>query len=55
MPLYEYKCKKCDKVFDVFKSHTDISEAELCRECKSVMVRIMSAPYLRGETVVQEQ
>ncbi len=41
MPVYEYECKKCDKVFEVQQK---MSEAPLteCPECQSPVKKLMS-------------
>ncbi|MDZ7332162.1 MAG: zinc ribbon domain-containing protein [candidate division KSB1 bacterium] len=33
MPIYEYKCKKCEKIFDVFQSIGGSSEGLICPVC----------------------
>ena len=30
MPLYEYKCKECNKTFEVVKKMSDFSRVEIC-------------------------
>lgn len=39
---YEYKCDKCDKVFEVIKPNSESSRIEYCKVCKSEMRRIYS-------------
>ncbi len=41
MPVYEYECKKCDKVFEVQQK---MSEAPLteCPECQAPVKKLMS-------------
>lgn len=38
MPIYEYKCKKCGKVIDVFEKEPKDKECE----CGGIMKRIPS-------------
>lgn len=36
MPIYEFKCKHCGKIFDVIESFTEHDEhKEKCPQCKS--------------------
>ena len=50
MPIYEYKCTKCDKVFERIISVADSSKAVFC-DCspKSKAKKIISAPSFRLE------
>jgi len=41
MPIYEYRCEKCDNVFEVLQSGFDERE-ETCPKCKGVSKRIIS-------------
>ncbi len=42
MPIYEYRCKKCGKIFEVLQK---INEEPLtqCIECKSPVEKLISA------------
>ena len=42
MPTYEYQCKKCEHVFDVFQSMTDEPLKE-CPECKGEVKRLIGS------------
>ncbi len=44
MPTYEYKCKKCGKVFDVFQNMTD-KPLTRCpdKKCRGRVERLISA------------
>ena len=50
MPIYEYKCTKCDKVFERIISVADSSKAVFC-DCspKPKAKKIISAPSFRLE------
>ena len=50
MPIYEYKCTKCDKVFERIISVSDSSKAVFC-DCspKAKAKKIISAPSFRLE------
>ena len=50
MPIYEYKCTKCDKVFERIISVADSSKAVFC-DCspKAKAKKIISAPSFRLE------
>lgn len=41
MPLYEYKCDKCDKVYEVMQKFSD-PEIKLCEVCGSEVYKLMS-------------
>jgi putative FmdB family regulatory protein len=56
MPLYEYKCEKCDKVFEGFSTRSrSCSEdpGEPCPECKEqgkrVEISTTSEPVFKGK------
>lgn len=44
MPIYEYYCKKCDKVIDITKNASEVSKEEKCEKCNTVLTRIFSTP-----------
>ena len=48
MPIYEYKCTKCEKVFERIVSVADSSKAVFC-DCspKAKAKKIISAPSFR--------
>ena len=50
MPIYEYKCTKCDKVFERIISVADSSKVVFC-DCspKAKAKKIISAPSFRLE------
>jgi putative FmdB family regulatory protein len=35
MPVYEYKCKKCGKIFESFRWASEESTEEVCPKCGS--------------------
>jgi len=39
MPIYEYKCPKCNKTKEVIR-RMDEQDPELCPECETEMVRV---------------
>jgi putative FmdB family regulatory protein len=49
MPIYEYQCSKCGKVFEIFQKIGDKPLAE-CRECKGKLSKLISncAFHLKG-------
>lgn len=49
MPIYEYKCKKCGKEFEVFQGITD-SPVKSCRFCQGTVEKLMSLSsfHLKG-------
>ena len=42
MPTYEYKCKKCGDLFDVFQNMTD-DPIKTCPSCGGEVERLISA------------
>lgn len=40
MPTYEYRCKKCNKVFEVFQSITE-KPIKSCPYCKGAVERLI--------------
>jgi putative FmdB family regulatory protein len=49
MPIYEYKCKKCGKEFEVFQRMTD-PVVKSCGSCKGPVQKLvsMSSFHLKG-------
>lgn len=47
MPIYDYRCKECNTVFDVFHKGKEVEEDIVCPKCGSTKyVKLMSAPSL---------
>ncbi len=42
MPIYEYRCTKCGKDFELMRSMSQMNEAALCPECGSEAERQVS-------------
>jgi putative FmdB family regulatory protein len=49
MPIYEYKCKKCGKEFEMFQGITDPA-AKACKFCRGPVHKLMSLSsfHLKG-------
>ena len=49
MPIYEYKCKKCGKEFEMFQGVADPA-AKSCKFCKGPVQKMMSLStfHLKG-------
>lgn len=49
MPIYEYKCKKCGKEFEMFQAIADPA-AKYCKYCKGQVHKLMSVSsfHLKG-------
>ena len=49
MPIYEYKCRKCGKKFEVFQGITD-NEIASCEFCKGPVDKLISLSsfHLKG-------
>jgi putative FmdB family regulatory protein len=35
MPIYEYRCKDCEKVFETFVSSISDADTVVCKKCES--------------------
>jgi putative FmdB family regulatory protein len=46
MPIYEFECSNCNKVFEKICHKTDVSQ-DICPECGEVSKKIISAPNFR--------
>ena len=52
MPTYDYKCKECEKVFEVFRRFSELDEEVKCPNCGSEKTeKVFSIPHIEGETV----
>ncbi len=52
MPTYDYRCKECGKVFEVFRRFSELDKEVSCPSCGSEKTeRIFSIPHIEGETV----
>ena len=52
MPTYDYKCKECGKVFEVFRRFSDYDKEIKCPNCGSDKAeRNFSVPQISGQTV----
>ena len=52
MPTYDYKCKECGKVFEVFRRFSELDKEVNCPNCGSEKAeRVFSIPHIEGETV----
>jgi putative FmdB family regulatory protein len=47
MPIYDYKCGECGKIFDIFHKVREVQEDILCPACGSMKhTRLLSAPSI---------
>ena len=49
MPIYEYRCTKCNTLFEEWTRHFDSQESETCPACGGVAPRIMSQTSFKLE------
>jgi putative FmdB family regulatory protein len=48
MPIYDYKCEECQKIYDVFHKVREVEEDVVCPSCGSTKhTRLISAPMVR--------
>ena len=59
MPLYEYKCPKCENEFNELLSLEEYSPLRVCPECNAPSPRKISAPHLqilkKNERIAKER
>lgn len=53
MPLYSYRCGKCGKVEDAFRSYEDRMRGTVC--CEQMAQKIMTAPRIRTDELTPFQ
>ena len=46
MPLYEYKCKKCNRIFEYIQKFTD-KPKEVCENCGGSLGKIISQSAIK--------
>ncbi len=46
MPIYEYKCTKCNKTFEMLQKATDLP-LKKCPECGGKLKKIISPPAIQ--------
>jgi putative FmdB family regulatory protein len=52
MPTYDYKCKECGEVFEIFRHFSGLDKEVRCPNCGSEKTeRVFSVPQISGETV----
>jgi putative FmdB family regulatory protein len=52
MPTYDYTCRECGKVFEVFRRFSKLDRQVNCPNCGSENIDIVfSVPHIVGETV----
>lgn len=39
MPIYEYRCQECGKLFEMFRRFSDADSGVRCPDCESEQVR----------------
>ena len=42
MPIYEYRCTECHRIFEDFKRHVDDANESTCPFCRSSTKRLIS-------------
>ncbi len=48
MPLYEYRCQKCGKTFEVLRRMRDIDNDLECPDCQSQEVERLLSAFAAG-------
>ena len=53
MPLYEYRCSKCGRIFELLRRRVEKDEAASCPDCGGEGRRIVSMPAVKtGESSI---
>jgi putative FmdB family regulatory protein len=48
MPIYDYKCDSCGKVYDIFHKVREVAEDVVCPSCGATEhTRLISAPSVK--------
>jgi putative FmdB family regulatory protein len=57
MPMYDYRCRKCGKVFEELVASSTVPDSEIqCPHCKAKEAdRLLSAPSIALKTSVTPQ
>lgn len=42
MPLYEFRCEKCDKIYEINLSYLESDKAQYCEQCGILLNKIIS-------------
>lgn len=50
MPLYEYECNQCNKIFSLVRNLNEYKEKGKCPNCGLMSERIMSVPNVVTDT-----
>jgi putative FmdB family regulatory protein len=48
MPLYEYRCRKCGKQFELLRRMADADRDLVCPECRSEEVERLLSTFAAG-------
>ncbi|HTP33532.1 MAG TPA: zinc ribbon domain-containing protein [Candidatus Acidoferrales bacterium] len=48
MPLYEYRCQKCSKTFEMLRRMQDADRGVECPECRSEEVERLMSTFSAG-------
>lgn len=48
MPLYEYQCRKCNRLFEAYKRPSDDSDRERCPACGERSARVGISLFRAG-------
>lgn len=43
MPIYEYKCEKCDQIYELFLKLKDIDKEQACSVCGNKLEKLISS------------
>ena len=55
MPTYDYKCKECGNMFEVFRRFSELDEQVNCPNCGSEKTERWVEKWVQGEVYAEEE
>ena len=55
MSTYDYKCRECGKVFEIFRRFSELDEQMNCPNCGSEKTERWVEKWVQGEVYAEEE